>query len=163
MTKEAMTLVMPSVSSAARSAEESSSGVTLSSVMPVKLALNRLDIFCIMLTLGIPEFRLEKKVVNAEIDILREMGVEFKTGVEVGRDVTLPELRRQGYEAFYLGIGASKGTPVGCKGDDLEGVWTGLDFLRDVNTGKKPEVGEQVAVVGGGNVAMCTGMRMVRA
>ena len=115
-----------------------------------------------MLTLGIPEFRLEKEVVNAEIDILREMGVEFKTGVEVGRDVTLPELRRQGYEAFYLGIGASKGTPVGCKGDDLEGVWTGLDFLRDVNTGKKPEVGGQVAVVGGGNVAMDVARAAVR-
>ena len=107
-------------------------------------------------TMGIPEFRLEKKVVNAEIDILKEMGVEFKTGVEIGRDVTIPELRKQGYEAFYLGIGASKGTPVGCKGDDLEGVWTGLDFLRDVNTGKEPEVGGQVAVVGGGNVAMET-------
>ncbi len=115
-----------------------------------------------MLTMGIPEFRLEKKVVNAEIDILKEMGVEFKTGVEVGKDVTIPELRKQGYEAFYLGIGASKGSSVGCKGDDIEGVWTGLDFLRAVNGGKKPEVGKKVAVIGGGNVAIDVARSAVR-
>ena len=115
-----------------------------------------------MLTMGIPEFRLEKKVVNAEIDILRDMGVEFKTGVEVGKDVTLAELRKEGYQAFYLGIGASKGSSVGCKGDDLEGVWTGLDFLREVNTGKKPEIGKKVAVVGGGNVAIDVARSAVR-
>ncbi len=115
-----------------------------------------------MLTMGIPEFRLEKKVVKAEIDILKEMGVEFKTGVEVGKDITIPELRKQGYEAFYLGIGASKGTAVGCKGDDLKGVWTGLDFLRAVNTGSKPSVGKKVAVIGGGNVAMDVARAAVR-
>jgi NADPH-dependent glutamate synthase beta subunit-like oxidoreductase len=115
-----------------------------------------------MLTMGIPEFRLEKKVVNAEIDILKEMGVEFKTGVEIGKDVTIPELRKQGYEAFYLGIGASKGTSVGCKGDDLEGVYTGIDFLREVNTGAKPAVGKKVAVIGGGNVAIDVARTAVR-
>ena len=67
-----------------------------------------------MLTLGIPGFRLDKAVVNAEIDILRELGVEFKTGVEVGKDVSLPQLRAEGYKAFYLGIGASRGTKLGC-------------------------------------------------
>lgn len=107
-----------------------------------------------MLTLGIPSFRLEKNVINAEINILKEMGIEFRTGVTVGRDITLEELRTQGFKAFYLGIGASKGTPVGCKGDDLPGVLTGIDFLRDVNIGKKPKIGTAVAVIGGGNVAM---------
>ena len=93
---------------------------------------------------------------------LKDMGVEFKTGVEVGKDVTIPELRKQGFEAFYLGIGASRGTSVGCKGDDLEGVWTGLDFLRAVNGGEKPAIGKKVAVVGGGNVAIDMARTAVR-
>lgn len=107
-----------------------------------------------MLTLGIPSFRLDKAVVNAEIDILKELGVEFRTGVEVGKDVTLDALRAEGYKAFYLGIGASKGTSLGCKGEELPGVYTGIDFLREVNLGKKPKVGKSVAVIGGGNVAI---------
>lgn len=115
-----------------------------------------------MLTMGIPSFRLEKDVVNAEIDVLRELGVEFKTGVEVGKDVTLDELRAQDYKAFFLGIGASKGTAVGCKGDDLEGVYTGIDFLREVNLGKKPKLGKAVAVIGGGNVAIDVARTAVR-
>ena len=86
-----------------------------------------------MLTLGIPSFRLDRDVVNAEIDILRELGVEFKTGVQVGRDVTIQQLRQEGFKAFYLGIGASKGMAVGCKGDDLPGVFTGIIFLRAVS------------------------------
>jgi NADPH-dependent glutamate synthase beta subunit-like oxidoreductase/NAD-dependent dihydropyrimidine dehydrogenase PreA subunit len=115
-----------------------------------------------MMTLGIPEFRLEKKVVNSEIDVLKELGVEFKTGVEVGKDVTLAQLRSEGYKAFYLAIGASKGTPVGCPGDDLEGVYTGIDFLRNVNLGKKPEVGKAVAVIGGGNVSIDVARSAIR-
>ncbi len=107
-----------------------------------------------MLTLGIPSFRLDKAVVNAEIDILRELGVEFKTGVEVGKDVTLPQLRADGYKAFYLGIGASKGAKLGVPGEELAGVFTGIDFLRDVNLEKPVNVGKRVAVVGGGNVAI---------
>ena len=110
-----------------------------------------------MLTLGIPSFRLDKAVVNAEIDILKELGVEFRTGVEVGKDVTLDALRAEGYKAFYLGIGASKGTSLGCKGEELPGVYTGIDFLREVNLGKKPRVGKSVAVIGGGNVAIDVG------
>ena len=107
-----------------------------------------------MLTLGIPSFRLDKSVVKAEIDILKELGVEFKTGVEVGKDVTLDALRAEGYKAFYLGIGASKGSAIGCKGEELAGVYTGIDFLRAVNLGEKPELGKHVAVIGGGNVAI---------
>ena len=115
-----------------------------------------------MLTMGIPNFRLEKNVVNAEIDVLRELGVEFKTGVEVGKDVTLDELRAQDYKAFFLGVGASKGAAVGCKGDDLAGVYTGIDFLREVNLGTKPKLGNAVAVIGGGNVAIDVARTAVR-
>ena len=115
-----------------------------------------------MLTMGIPSFRLERDVINAEIDVLRELGVEFKTGVEVGKDVTLDELREQGYKAFYLAIGASKGTKVGCPGDDLEGVFTGIDFLREINLGGKPAIGKNVAVIGGGNVAIDVARAAVR-
>jgi len=107
-----------------------------------------------MLTLGIPSFRLGREVVNAEIDILKELGVEFRCGVEVGKDVTLDGLRADGFKAFFLGIGASKGTSVGCKGDDLAGVYTGIDFLKAVNLDKAPEIGKKVAVIGGGNVAI---------
>ena len=115
-----------------------------------------------MLTMGIPSFRLDKAVVNAEIEVLRELGVEFKTGVEVGKDVTLPQLREQGYKAFSLCIGASKGAPVGCPGDDLPGVFTGIDFLRAVNLGEKPALGNSVAVIGGGNVAIDVARSAVR-
>ena len=115
-----------------------------------------------MLTMGIPSFRLERDVINAEIDVLRELGVEFKTGVEVGKDVTLDELREQGFKAFYLAIGASKGTKVGCPGDDLEGVFTGIDFLREINLGGKPAIGKNVAVIGGGNVAIDVARTAVR-
>ena len=107
-----------------------------------------------MLTLGIPNFRLEKDVVNAEIDVLREMGVEFKCGVEIGKDITLDELRAQGYKGFYLAIGAQKSAPIGVPGEELEGVFGGIDFLRKVNLGGKPAIGTKCAVIGGGNVAM---------
>ncbi len=107
-----------------------------------------------MLTLGIPNFRLEKDVLSAEIDIIREMGVEFKCGVEVGKDVTIQQLREQGYKGFYLAIGAQKSAPIGVPGEELQGVWGGVDFLRDVNLGKLPEIGRRCAVIGAGNVAM---------
>ena len=107
-----------------------------------------------MLTLGIPNFRLEKDVVNAEIEVLREMGVEFKCGVEVGKDVTLDELRAQGYKCFFLGIGAQKSSALRIPGEELEGVFGGVEFMREVNLGSKPAIGDKVAVIGGGNVAM---------
>ncbi len=115
-----------------------------------------------MLTMGIPSFRLDRAVVNAEIDILRELGVQFKTGVEVGKDVTLDQLRGEGFKAFYLGIGASKGSSLNCPGEELPGVYTGIDFLRKVNLGEKPELGSDVAVIGGGNVAIDVARTAVR-
>lgn len=115
-----------------------------------------------MLTLGIPEFRLDKDVVNAEIDILRQLGVEFKTGVEVGRDVSVSQLRQEGFKAFYLAVGASVGASAGCPGEELDGVYTGVDFLRAVNSGEKPAIGSSVAIIGGGNVAVDVARTAVR-
>ena len=107
-----------------------------------------------MLTLGIPSFRLEKDVLNSEIDILKEMGVEFRCGVEVGKDVTIQQLRDEGYKGFYLAIGAQKSAKLHIPGEELEGVLGGVDFLREVNLGNKPDIGRRCAVIGGGNVAM---------
>ena len=107
-----------------------------------------------MLTLGIPSFRLEKDVLNAEIDILREMGVEFRCGVEVGRDVTIAQLRAQGYKGFYVAIGVQKSAKLRIPGEELAGVYGGVDFLRAVNLGQETNIGKRCAVVGGGNVAM---------
>jgi len=107
-----------------------------------------------MLTMGIPGFRLEKEVLNAEIDILREMGVTFRCGIEVGKDITLQQLREEGYKGFYLAIGAQKSAPLGIAGEELKGVLGGVDFLREVNLGKNVKLGKKCAVIGGGNVAM---------
>lgn len=107
-----------------------------------------------MLMLGIPAFRLEKDVINAEIDILRELGVEFKTGIEVGTDVTLDELRSQGYEAFYAAIGAQGGRKIGVEGEDAQGVMAGIEFVRNVNLGNDVKLSGNVVVIGGGNVAV---------
>ncbi|MGL4773392.1 MAG: FAD-dependent oxidoreductase [Clostridium sp.] len=107
-----------------------------------------------MLTLGIPSYRLEKDVINAEIEILRELGVEFKTGVEVGKDITLSDLRKDGYEAFYVAIGAQDGRMLGIEGEDGEGVMTGVHFLREVNLGNDVKLNGNVVVIGGGNVAI---------
>lgn len=115
-----------------------------------------------MLTLGIPSFRLEKDVVNAEIDILKELGVEFKTGIEVGKDVSLHDLRSQGFEAFYLAIGAQAGKKLGLEGEDAEGVITGVEFLRKVNLDKDLKIEGQTIVIGGGNVAIDVARTAIR-
>ena len=106
-----------------------------------------------MLTYGIPSYKLEKDVIDAEIDIMREMGVEIKTGVEVGKDVTLDGLREQGYKAFYIAIGCQGGRLPGIPGESADGTTTAVDFLRVANTGEKTVTGKTV-VVGGGNVAI---------
>ncbi len=115
-----------------------------------------------MLTLGIPSFRLEKDVIEAEIEILREMGVEFKLGVEVGADVTLDELREKGYKGFYLAIGAQSGRKLGIEGEDASGVITGVDFLRNVSLGNPEKLSGNVVVIGGGNVAIDVARTAVR-
>ena len=115
-----------------------------------------------MLTLGIPSFRLEKDVIRAEIQILAELGVQFKTGITVGQDITLDALRAEGFKAFYLAVGASRGAKLRCPGEELPGVMTGIDFLRAVNLGEAPEIGKAVAVIGGGNVAIDVARAAVR-
>ena len=115
-----------------------------------------------MLTLGIPSFRLEKDVIRAEIDILRDLGVQFKAGVAVGTDITLDALRAEGFKAFYLAVGASRGAKLRCPGEELPGVMTGIDFLRAVNLGEAPAIGTSVAVIGGGNVAIDVARAAVR-
>lgn len=107
-----------------------------------------------MLMMGIPSFRLEKEVLDSKIEVLRELGVEFRCGVEVGRDTTIAALREAGYEAFYLAIGAQKSAALGIPGEELDGVYGGVDFLHEINSGNKPAVGKRCAVIGGGNVAM---------
>ena len=115
-----------------------------------------------MLRYGIPSFRLEKTVLDAEIDVLKELGVIFRGGVELGKDLTIQQLRGQGYDAIYLAVGAQKSASLGIPGEELEGVWGGIDFLHDVNAGARPAIGKKVVVVGGGNVAMDVARTAVR-
>ena len=115
-----------------------------------------------MLTLGIPAFRLEKQVVEAEIEVLRQMGVEFRCGVEVGKDVTIPQLREQGFTGFYLAIGAQAGRKLNIPGEDAENVAAGVDFLRRINLGERPAMQGSVVVIGGGNVAIDVARSAVR-
>ena len=106
-----------------------------------------------MLRYGIPEYRLPKAVLAAEVEAIAKLGVEMKNNVKVGTDVTLDSLRAE-YDAVLVAVGAWKSTGVGCEGDKLEGVLGGIDMLREVNLGGRPNLGKNVAVVGGGNVAM---------
>lgn len=107
-----------------------------------------------MLVYGIPSYKLEKDVVAAEIDIIKAMGVEIKTGVEVGKDITIEELREQGYKAFYIAIGCQGGKKAGVPGEDAIGVTTAVDFLREVGATEKYAIEGDVVVIGGGNVAI---------
>ncbi len=114
-----------------------------------------------MLTYGVPNFRLEKKVIEAEIDVIKTMGAEFRCGVEVGKDVTIQELREQGYKAFFLAIGMQDGRKAGIPNEEL--AMTGVEFLRKANlTGEKFLSGKTV-VIGGGNVAIDTARTALRA
>ena len=107
-----------------------------------------------MLTYGIPSYKLEKDVVEAEIQILRELGVEIRCGVEVGKDVTLDQLRQQGYQAFYIAIGCQGGRKANIPGEDSPGVMSAVDFLHSVAGGEADPIQGRCIVVGGGNVAI---------
>ena len=115
-----------------------------------------------MLMNAIPNFRLEKDVVEAEIDILREMGVEFRCGVDVGRDITIPELRAQGYKGFYVAVGLQDGGRLRVPGDDAEGVMSGVDFTKKVNLAPETKLTGKVVVIGGGNIASDVARTAVR-
>ena len=123
-----------------------------------------------MLLNGIPSFRLEKSVIEAEIDVLRQMNVEFRCGVEVGKDITIPELRTEGYKAFYVAVGAQGGRLAGVPGEDAVGVQTGVDFLRKINLAEEVEMlpddirlSGRTIVIGGGNVAIDVARTALRA
>ena len=107
-----------------------------------------------MLVMGIPSYRLDRSALKGEIEVLEKMGVHFQMNTEVGRDVTIQQLREQGYKGFYVAIGAQKSSKLRIPGEELQGVFGGVDFLREVNLGEKPELGKKCAVIGGGNVAM---------
>ena len=115
-----------------------------------------------MLMNAIPSFRLEKDVVEAEIDVLRQLGVELRCGVEVGKDVTIPQLREQGYKGFYLAIGLQHGGALAIPGGDAEGVRSGVDFMRDVNLREEKTLSGRVVVIGGGNIAADVARTAVR-
>ncbi len=108
-----------------------------------------------MMAVGIPEYRLPKKMLRAEIESVERMGVEIKTGVRVGQDITLDGLKKKGYKAIFLAVGAHKSQRLEIPGEDLMGVIHATDFLRRVNLGEDPKLkGKKVAIVGGGNAAI---------
>lgn len=106
-----------------------------------------------MLRYGIPEYRLPKAVLAKEVDAIAKLGVKMKNNVKIGSDISFDEIRKNS-DAVLVTVGAWKGSSMRCKGEDLDGVLSGIDFLRDVNMGNIPEIGKNVAVVGGGNTAM---------
>jgi len=116
-----------------------------------------------MMLNGIPSYRLEKDVVQSEIDVIEAMGVEFKYGVNVGEDITIQQLRDQGYKAFFLAIGMQGGRLAGVPGEDAEGVQTGVDFLRKINNDHSIRLNGETVVIGGGNVAVDVARTAVRA
>jgi NADPH-dependent glutamate synthase beta subunit-like oxidoreductase len=107
-----------------------------------------------MLRYGIPEKRLPRKAVDDDVEFIKSFGVDFKTDTELGKNVTLGHLRQEGYKATFIAVGALKSRKIGCEGEELNGVSCALDFLRDLKSKKKPEIGQRVAVIGGGNVAI---------
>ena len=115
-----------------------------------------------MLMNGIPSFRLEKDVVEAEIDVLRQLGVEFRCGVEVGKDVTIQQLRDEGYKGFYVAVGLQSGGKLPVPGGDAAGVEAGIDFMRRVNSGADVKLTGRVVVIGGGNSAADVARTAVR-
>lgn len=117
-----------------------------------------------MLLNGIPSFRLEKDVIEAEIEVLETMGVEFRFGIDVGSDVTIQQLRDEGYKAFYIAIGARGGRMAGVPGEDAKGVMSGIEFLNKVNKDEEHmKLSGKTVVIGGGNVAMDVARTALRA
>lgn len=107
-----------------------------------------------MMTIGIPPYRLPRNIVDIEIQRIKNMGVEIKTHVDVGKDITIEDLRKEGYSAVFLSIGSQECKNLNLEGEEMEGVYPGVDFLLDVNLGKKMDLGDNIGVIGGGNVAV---------
>lgn len=107
-----------------------------------------------MLRYGIPSYKLEKDLLAAEIDVIRELGVEIRCGVEIGKDITIEELREQGYKGFYVAIGCQRGRKPGITGENAKGTYAAIDFLREAGAKESFALEGDVVVVGGGNVAI---------
>jgi len=107
-----------------------------------------------MLAVGIPDYRLPKDILRREISILEKLGIDIRLNTPIGENLTLEDLKNDGYEAIFIAAGTHVSMKLGVPGEDLKGVYYGVEFLRGVNLGEKVEVGERVAVVGGGNVAI---------
>lgn len=107
-----------------------------------------------MLRYGIPSYKLEKDLLAAEIDVIRELGVEIRCGVEIGKDITIEELREQGYKGFYVAIGCQRGRKLGITGENAKGTYAAVDFLREAGAKESFALEGDVVVVGGGNVAI---------
>lgn len=116
-----------------------------------------------MLTWGIPDYRLPRNIINVEIDAIKDLGVEIKTGVEVGKDISLEDLKREGFGAFFIAIGAHKGLRLNIPGEDeYEGFEDCIDFLRRVNSGNHERPGRRVIIIGGGNSAIDSARTAIR-
>ena len=107
-----------------------------------------------MLRYGIPSYKLKKDLLAAEIDVIRELGVEIRCGVEIGKDITIEELREQGYRGFYVAIGCQRGRKPGITGENAKGAYAAVDFLREAGAKESFALEGDVVVVGGGNVAI---------
>jgi NADPH-dependent glutamate synthase beta subunit-like oxidoreductase len=107
-----------------------------------------------MLRYGIPEQRLPRKAVEDDVEFVKGFDVEFKTDITLGKEITIEKLQQEGYKAILITVGALKSRKIGCEGEDQQGASCALDFLREAKSGKKIQVGEKVAVIGGGNVAV---------
>ena len=115
-----------------------------------------------MLRVGIPAHRLPREVLDQEIEVITNLGVEIKTGTALGPDLSVDDLLNDGYKAVYLALGAHKGIELGIPGEKSNGVRQGVDFLREVNLSGKAEVGKKLAIIGGGNVAIDVARAAVR-
>ena len=115
-----------------------------------------------MMMNGIPNFRVEKDIVQNEIDIITKMGAEIKCGVEVGKDVTIEDLRKQGYKAFYVAPGLQSPGKLGIPGEDADGVIAGIDYVKDINLNGPNKLDGRVVVIGGGNIASDIARTIVR-
>jgi NADPH-dependent glutamate synthase beta subunit-like oxidoreductase len=115
-----------------------------------------------MLRVGIPDHRLPPEILDREIEVITNLGVEIKTNTPLGPELTVDDLLGNGYKAVYLALGAHKGIELGIPGEKAEGIRQGVDFLKEVNLTGKAEVGKKVAIIGGGNVAIDVSRSAIR-
>ena len=115
-----------------------------------------------MLRIGVPDYRLPKNVLDAQINYIRDTGAEFKTNTTLGQNLTLEDLKKQGYQAIFLALGAQLSRKLDISGTELSGVYWGLDFLKEVNLKRKVNIKDKVLVIGGGNVAMDVALTTLR-